>query len=511
MSSTDRARAQASLGRAGWRRYERGEIDVEMLEEAVKEYRWCAFARNFYHLSNFSMEQRPKLCGNRFSMFFSNDRQRAKMTPSKEIPDDVLRCHLERAKFIVVGFNDKDRAPVLSQRDLRASSRSDQDVEQMVDETQQEIGDVDEDAAQADAPDANGASGSGSNGASGSGTQKRKEALQKQSKGRRRAGMTAEQQQQSARDRAERDKRLTKEALEEYTLDFLPNLVEYDSNNHTDDLQRDQGNGSLSTWDEWTGPTENWTTALDEGSQTDARKEAAAADLQHVNDETDALEEWEGDPVERNVKLKLLSRVANKLKKIVAGTAGYSDLSRGDWRQQGCAPLIQDGSKYTCIQDSLVVAARYVGCQFSVKQLHDKLDDPLKEAEISAVVCYARETLGLAMVCVSHGSEDALSRAKGGLAFATMQLRSGAFIIVLDAILADDTVERHAVAFLADFQHPAYRNHFGALVDNDPRVSVRFLEPSDRTSITAARNVFDGLFWTAKKVMITSVWKVSTP
>lgn len=513
MSLANRLAAQATLGRAGWRRYERGDIDVEMLENAVKDYRWCAYARNFLHISKFSMEQRPKLCGNRFSMLFSNDRQRAKMTPSKEIPDEVLRCHLERARFIVAGFNDVVPAAVLSQRDLRASSRSNQEVEQLVAETAQEneaLADVDEDAALADEPDANGASGSGSNGASGSG--KRKQALQKQSKGRRRTGMTAEQLQQSARDRAERDMRLTKEALEEYTLEFLPDLVEYDANNHTEDLQRDQGNGSLLTWDDWgEGETANWTTALDKGSQTDARKEAAAADLQRVNEETDALKEWQGDAVERNVKLKLLSRVANKLKKIVAGTAGFSDLSRGDWRQQGCAPLIQDGSKYTCIQDSLVVAARYVGCEFSVKQLHDKLDDPLKEAEISAVVCYARETLGLSMVCMSHGSEDALSRAKGGIAFATMQLRTGAFIIVLDAILEDDTVERHAVAFLADFEHPAYRYHYGALVDNDPRVSVRFLEPSDRASVTAARNVFDGLFWTAKKVIITSVWKVSKP
>ena len=516
MSTSDRARARASLGRNNWRRYQRHEVNVEMLEDAVKDYRWCAYSRNFFDLSQFSMEQRMKPCGNRFSLFFSNDRQRASKTPSVEIPDEVLRVHLERAHFVVIGVNDNDRTPVLSQRALRAAGRTDQDMEEMVEETVQENAGAGVDEDQLDAPDANGASGSGSNGASSSGS-KRKEAQRDQSKARKRAGMTAEQQQQSARDRAERDARLTKEALDDYTLDFLPNLVQHDENIHSEELQRDPGNGSLSTWDEWPGPTATWTTALDDGAPDDARKKAAAVDLQLVNDEQEALKIWQPthvsdmDAVERNVKLKLLSRVANKLTKIVAGTAGYSDLTRGDWRQQGCAPFIQDGSKYTCIQDSLIVAARYVGCVFNAKDLHDALDDPLKEAEIYRIVNYARDTLGLAMVCVSHGSEDALSRVKGGIAFATLQLQSGAFIIVLDATLDDNTVERHAMAFLADFQHPAYRNHFGALVDNDPRVSVRFLQPSDRASVAAARNVFDGLFWTAKKVMITSVWKVSLP
>ena len=409
MSSSDRARARASLGRKNWRRFERHEVDVELLEDAVKDYRWCAYSRNFLDLSQFSMEQRLKPCGNRFSLFFSNDRQRASKTPSVEIPDEVLRVHLERAHFIVIGVNDIDRAPVVSQRALRAAGRTDQDTEEMVDETVQENAGADFEEDEADAPDANGASGSGSNGASSSGS-KRKEAQRAQSKSRKRAGMTAEQQQQSARDRAQRDARLTKEALDEYALDFLPNLVQHDETIHSDDLQRDPGTGSLSTWDEWPGPTATWTTALDDGAPDDARKKAAAVDLQLVNDEQEALKIWQPTPVsnmdavERNVKLKLLSRVANKLTKIVAGTAGYSDLSRGDWRQQGCAPFIQDGSKYTCIQDSLIVVARYVGCVFNAKDLHDALDDPLKEAEIYRIVNYARDTLGLAMVCVSHGS-----------------------------------------------------------------------------------------------------------
>ena len=45
---------------------------------------------------------------------------------------------------------------------------------------------------------------------------------------------------------------------------------------------------------------------------------------------------------------------------ICDGTAGHYDLSRRDFREQGALPYICDGSQYTCVQDSLVVAARWV-------------------------------------------------------------------------------------------------------------------------------------------------------
>ena len=51
----------------------------------------------------------------------------------------------------------------------------------------------------------------------------------------------------------------------------------------------------------------------------------------------------------------------------------------------------------------------------------------------------------------------------------------------------------------------------GALVDNDVRIGVRMLQPSDRESVEAARKVFDQLFWTAKRVRLTSVRQIGTP
>ena len=56
--------------------------------------------------------------------------------------------------------------------------------------------------------------------------------------------------------------------------------------------------------------------------------------------------------------------------------------------------------------------------------------------------------------------------------------------------------ERHTVGYLSDFFIPTHPEYRGALVDNDKRVGVRLLEPSDRT-VEGARKIFDDLFWTA--------------
>ena len=96
-------------------------------------------------------------------------------------------------------------------------------------------------------------------------------------------------------------------------------------------------------------------------------------------------------------------------------------------------------------------------------------------------------------------------------------------------------VERHAVAYLADFEMPTHPGYIGALVDNDKRIPVRLLQvyhayaphiylgmlDHPTTLIEqpllyqekdgekqAARALFASLFWTAKRVYISSVWKI---
>ena len=777
MSRADRLRAQETLGRKGWPRYERSDVDVYMLEDRLKTYRWCPFGRSFHHLEAFSQTQLGVVPEQRFSQHFSNSRVRASMTPSLEMTDEVLRSHAEKAHIIIVGINDTEEASVLSARELRMASRSTHPVgdsaQQMTDEQRRTAADAAKERMQpavmecfllnllpattlfdkhhtdgttkryfnsemlnqaeyessfdpdayprafwqtaretADDPmidvssverkeaakadlvgikkylknkmgaeaakhgwtdeevsektfaigtirvrlswivkgiqggekphvegsgqdvgDGGGHGGDGDGeddlegGANGGGSangtpaargarpkgasssaKKRKQkpsdatssepakaqpSKQKQKRKAKQNGKQPEhcceegqfdedagggdveeaqveendslhaaepaKAQPSKQKRQRKAKKngkqpehsneeaavgheevhidageggeeenagvadggpeadppgLSAEELDNFVLDHLPNLNHFDGTNHTQALQRDQGNRSLATWDEWNGTWSAWTVALDDGKPNAERMSAAEADLGNVEQGLAAAARIP-DRAERVAKIRALTRTKNKLAKIVAGTAGFTDLSRCDFRIQGCKRLIVDGApgqvKYTCIPDSLVVVARYIGCAVDKALLYQMLVQPQKEVEISCVVNYAREILKIKMICVSHGSDAALARQKGGMEFATLQLDRGAFIIVMNAILEDDTVERHALAFLADFTHPAYRYHVGVLVDNDPRVNVRFLQPSDRATVSSARTVFSGLFWTAKRVSITSVWQVSMP
>ena len=513
MSAADRARARASLGRAGWRRYEKAEVHIEMLEDLVKDYRWCAYTKDFAHISKFSSEQRLAEFARRYCLEFSNSARRAALTPSVEMTDAVLHAHAERARIIVVSINDGAGVAAPSDRAMRAAGRTEQDFDELVEDVAEMHADGHEgggDAAGDDDDEQDGDEGA----PDGAGTSRKRAAARAKNKKSRRnkkaATMTAEQLQQRARDRAERDARLTKEALDEYIMKKIPSLANYDENVHSDELTRDQGDRTLATWSEWEETNSAWATALDDGEPDEERRKAAASDINIIIAEQQAVV-LIADPVERDVKLKLLVRMKNRLAKIAAGTAGFSDLSRGDWRQQGCSKLMVDGTKYTCIQDALLVVCRRIGAQVSKTEVYADLVKPNKEAVVADVCCYVREKLNLDMVCVSHGPGAALARRKGGLGFATLQLDKGSYIVVVQATLADGGVERHALAFLSDFKHPAYRNHLGALVDNDPRVEVRLLQPSDRASVAEARKVFDGLFWTATRVDITSVWQVSKP
>ena len=516
MSAAQYQRWYLSRGRAGWKRYERADADIPFFEDLLKDWRWCAYSRDFEHISKFSADQRVADISKRFCFNYSSPAKRAALSPSVDMTDAVLRAHAEKARIIVVGVNDTVVVAPPTARELRAAGRDDQGVEEMVEEVagmHAEGGHADEADEEVGADDV--AAEDGQEQRPGRPGGKRAAGLHKNKRQRRNqkaATMTAEQLQQRARDRAERDARLTKDALDEFIMKKLPNLVAFDEFNHTDELTREQGDRTLATWDDWPEGVMpyQWATALDDGVPTEERKKAAEADMEIIHTEQQAAV-LISDPVERDVKLKLLVRVKNRLAKIAAGTAGFSDLSRGHWREQGCSKLVVDGTKYTCIQDALLVVCRRIGVHVSKDQVYSDLVKPQEEAVVADVCCYAREKLNLDMVCVSHGPNDALARRKGGLAFATLQLLEGSYIIVVQATLAEGGVERHALAFLSDFKHPAYRNHFGALVDNDPRVAVRFLQPSDRASVAEARKVFDGLFWTATRVDITSVWKVSKP
>lgn len=162
-----------------------------------------------------------------------------------------------------------------------------------------------------------------------------------------------------------------------------------------------------------------------------------------------------------------------------------------------------------------------------------------QEISLSDMVLYAREHLGLAVACMTAGPNNLAMRPLG-VAYNTLKLEAGSYMIVLSIIVepADSepygacasqpamlpvqsvrshawsvsrhcTEERHTLAFLAGFHMPSVPEGVGALVDNDTRVGIRLITESDRESKESARAVFDSLFWTAKSVRITSVWRIA--
>ena len=71
-------------------------------------------------------------------------------------------------------------------------------------------------------------------------------------------------------------------------------------------------------------------------------------------------------------------------------------MSRGSFRAQGAVPYILDGDQYTCVQDSLIVSARWL-LRYGERQviatnvLAELKAPPNEELELGDAVVYARE------------------------------------------------------------------------------------------------------------------------
>lgn len=92
---------------------------------------------------------------------------------------------------------------------------------------------------------------------------------------------------------------------------------------------------------------------------------------------------------------------------IAVGTAGYADLSRKFFRDQGASTFILDGTQRTCLQDSLIVASRFAGAKVVQTKVYQDLVNPatwvhetaqvahgpLAELQVGHAVLYAREVV----------------------------------------------------------------------------------------------------------------------
>lgn len=103
--------------------------------------------------------------------------------------------------------------------------------------------------------------------------------------------------------------------------------------------------------------------------------------------------------------------IRNRLAKIVEGTAGFADTARKSFRDLGGAMIVIEGTKYTCIQDSIITTARWLGVKETKKRVYDDLVDPLHPAEISIsdAVNYVRDVLELKIECLTHNTVLTLS------------------------------------------------------------------------------------------------------
>ena len=76
---------------------------------------------------------------------------------------------------------------------------------------------------------------------------------------------------------------------------------------------------------------------------------------------------------------------------IVKGTAGFAELSRGFFREQGASIYIMDGTEKTCVADCIIVCAAYAGaCVVKSKVTAALYGDKKEELPLYTAIDYAR-------------------------------------------------------------------------------------------------------------------------
>jgi len=456
---------------------------VGVVEQRLHRKRWCAYHGTFHDLESFSDAQKMAPFANRYCLQFSNHTVRAAAhvrPPTISVVD--MRALSSKLKITI------DNLPAIAEPDGRASARkrnteASDDDDEIPDDTPEPLG------KRVKATAASSAGGS-------------KAAQPK------RKSSTSPAKAKTSKAAAPKDRPLLSvEELESWIATSLSSTERYDIH---DNSRRDNYLGTIESYNESDLTDIDWQTALGEVEADDGRKAAAQEDLRFLEENTLPEIAVITDKGVRKQKQKYVRKIQGRLFAIVKGKVGFADLSRKFFREQGGGDFIVDGTRKTCMQDTVAVVARWMDVNVSNAQVMVDLSAPDgEELEIYKAINYMREKLHLSVQCLTIGP-NSLSRQSGGAAAALLRSDIDTAIVTLIVELTDGNEERHTVALLNGLQLPTHPEYRGAIVDNDSRVGVRLLDENDRTT-EGARKIFDNLFWTAKSVRITSVWEVKAP
>ena len=140
------------------------------------------------------------------------------------------------------------------------------------------------------------------------------------------------------------------------------------------------------------------------------------------------------------------------------------------------------------------MACHHLGLRVSRLQIYERVPPGSEDTDITALIDVSRTFFKLNWFRIRD-----ISQRRYGAEFAIVNILIGVYILILNVVLHEGGIDRHAVVYVA-------HQNGGTLLDNDPGCNVIFVREHDRASKEAARAVFAGLFPAAKEVRVMRVY-----
>jgi len=241
-----------------------------------------------------------------------------------------------------------------------------------------------------------------------------------------------------------------------------------------------------------------WVTALDKDAQRQERMDIADQVLTDLAKGEEGL----GRSKAHKVKRHALRRAAKRLRLVRDGEWGFIDLSKEAFKA-AFPGIAVAGGRHSCGQDALIAGARLLGIPVNKAAVYHATlpaDGGVEmDSKIDAVVSFATDELGLGINNLNEGS-NALSRRPGGAQQALLRdVRTGGPVIVELEVEGD----KHAVLYIPSTAGVCIDvlelesidpGAVSLILDNDPRIPVKYIYENDSSSPGKARDVFSSLF-----------------